>query len=61
MYSGCGAVEDAGPFYCGANHTVYLDLSFFELLARHAGVGKFGQAYIVGHELGHHFQQVTGV
>ena len=60
-HSGCGPAEDTGPFYCGADRTVYLDVSFFQALARHAGVGPFGQAYIVGHELGHHVQFVTGV
>lgn len=61
VHSGCGAQSDTGPFYCPANHTVYLDLSFFETLARHVGVGQFGQAYIVGHELGHHIQNLLGI
>jgi predicted metalloprotease len=61
VHSGCGAQADVGPFYCPANRTVYLDLSFFELLARHAGIGPFGPAYIVGHELGHHVQHLLGI
>jgi uncharacterized protein len=61
VHSGCGKQENVGPFYCGANQTVYLDLTFFDALARHAGVGPFGQAYIVGHELGHHVQFVLGI
>lgn len=61
VHSGCGAQADTGPFYCGANGTIYLDLSFFDVLARHVGVGPFGQAYIVGHELGHHIQHLTGI
>lgn len=61
VHSGCGAQADTGPFYCPANHGVYLDLSFFEALAHHAGVGPFGLAYIVGHELGHHVQFLTGI
>ena len=61
VHSACGAQSGTGPFYCGADRTVYLDLSFFQLLARHAGVGPFGQAYIVGHELGHHVQHLIGV
>jgi predicted metalloprotease len=61
VHSGCGAQADTGPFYCGANRTIYLDLTFFEALAHQAGVGPFGQAYIVGHELGHHVQFLIGV
>lgn len=61
VHSGCGAQEDTGPFYCGASRTVYLDVGFFELLTRQAGIGRFGLAYIVGHELGHHVQHVLGI
>lgn len=51
VHSGRGTQADVGPFYCPANRGVYLDLSFFELLAGQAGIGRFGPAYIVGHEL----------
>ena len=61
VHSGCGPQQDVGPFYCPANRTVYLDLSFFDLLARQAGVGGFAQAYIVGHEIGHHLQHLLGI
>lgn len=60
-HSGCGAQQDTGPFYCGADHTVYLDLNFFGLLVNQAGVGPFGLAYIVGHEVGHHVQNLLGI
>jgi predicted metalloprotease len=53
--------ENVGPFYCGANRTIYLDLAFFHLLARQAGVGRFAQAYIIGHEFGHHVQHLLGI
>lgn len=58
---GCGVVEGAGPFYCGADRGIYLDVGFFDLLARRAGVGRFAQAYIVGHEFGHHVQHLLGI
>jgi predicted metalloprotease len=59
--SGCGLKEDVGPFYCPADRTIYLDLTFFELLAQRAGLGGFAQAYVIGHEFGHHIQHLLGV
>lgn len=59
--SGCGVQEDVGPFYCPANHGIYLDVGFFNLLARHAGLGGFAQAYVIGHEFGHHIQELLGI
>jgi uncharacterized protein len=58
---GCGVVDGAGPFYCGANRGIYLDVGFFDLLARRAGVGRFAQAYVLGHEFGHHVQHLLGI
>ncbi len=57
--SDCG--EESGPFYCPADDTVYLDLRFFAELPDNAGVGNAAQAYIVGHEFGHHVQQLLGI
>ena len=59
--SACGLKENVGPFYCPADRTIYLDLSFFELLAHRAGLGGFAQSYVIGHEFGHHIQQLLGV
>jgi predicted metalloprotease len=59
--SGCGPQEGVGPFYCGANRTIYLDVGFFDLLARRAGLGGFAQAYVLGHEFGHHAQHLLGI
>jgi predicted metalloprotease len=61
VHSGCGTHTDVGPFYCGADRTIYLDLGFFDLLARQAGLGGFAQAYIIGHEFGHHVQHLLGI
>lgn len=59
----CGAGEAAmGPFYCPTDQRVYLDLAFFDDLARrfHAP-GQFPQAYVIAHEVGHHVQNLFGI
>lgn len=67
LYSGfarsaCGVeTAAAGPFYCPADETIYVDTSFFDLLARRLDApGDFAQAYVLAHEVGHHVQHETG-
>lgn len=60
--SGCGnATSSTGPFYCSADQTVYIDLSFFSSMKQQLGAdGDFAYAYVIAHEVGHHVQYLLG-
>lgn len=60
--SGCGAASSSvGPFYCSADQTVYLDLSFFTTMKQSLGAdGDLAYAYVIAHEVGHHVQYLLG-
>ncbi|WP_326981726.1 neutral zinc metallopeptidase [Chryseobacterium sp. MYb264] len=61
--SGCGIAQSAmGPFYCPADQSVYMDMSFFNELQSRFGakVTEFTIAYVLAHEVGHHVQTLLG-
>ncbi|MCX8522517.1 neutral zinc metallopeptidase [Chryseobacterium formosus] len=62
--SSCGTAQSAmGPFYCPADESVYMDMSFFKELQKNFGakVTEFTIAYVMAHEMGHHVQNLMGI
>ncbi|QHM72008.1 KPN_02809 family neutral zinc metallopeptidase [Mixta intestinalis] len=61
--TGCGTGQSVmGPFYCPADATVYIDLSFYDDLKNKMGAdGDFAQGYVIAHEVGHHVQKLLGI
>jgi predicted metalloprotease len=62
--TGCGqASSQVGPFYCPNDQKVYLDTTFFQdVLEGQLGGqgGDFVEPYVLGHEYGHHIQNLLG-
>ena len=60
--TGCGNADSGtGPFYCPTDDRVYIDLTFYKLLADQLGApGEFAQPYVLAHEYGHHIQDLVG-
>ena len=61
--TGCGTGQSVmGPFYCPADTTVYIDLSFYDDMKEKLGAdGDFAQGYVIAHEVGHHVQKLLGI
>jgi predicted metalloprotease len=59
----CGpASAQTGPYYCLLDQRIYLDVTFFRVLAEHfRAPGDFAQAYVLAHEVGHHVQALLGI
>ncbi len=61
--TGCGeASSETGPFYCPADHLVYIDLEFMQQLEDRliGGTSDLAEQYILAHEYGHHVQNLLG-
>jgi predicted metalloprotease len=62
VQTGCGtASSQVGPFYCPPDQAVFIDLGFLQQLQHEFGAnGRYAQAYILAHEVGHHLQTLNG-
>lgn len=60
--TGCGQASSAmGPFYCPPDRELFIDPTFYEVMAQRLNApGDFAQAYVIAHEVGHHVQNLIG-
>jgi predicted metalloprotease len=58
----CGvAPSSVGPFYCPQDGNLYIDPSFYQVMATRLNApGDFAQAYVISHEVAHHVQNLIG-
>lgn len=63
VQSGCGGQSrQVGPFYCPADATIYIDMTFYaQLRNEFRASGDYTMAYVLAHEVGHHVQHLLGV
>ena len=62
--TGCGnADKNVGPFYCSLDQTIYMDVTFYNMLTKKLGAdgGDYAMAYVLAHEVGHHVQKELGI
>jgi uncharacterized protein len=62
VQTGCGpASSEVGPFYCPPDQEIFIDIGFLQALQQQFGApGRYAQAYILAHEVGHHLQTLFG-
>ena len=62
VQTSCGEGNaSVGPFYCSADQSLYIDLSFFMSMKQQLGAdGDFAYAYVIAHEVGHHVEYLLG-
>jgi predicted metalloprotease len=56
-----GLYAGEGPAYCSGNYTVFVGTDAADrLMARFGPQGEAGIAFLIGHEIGHHIQNIHG-
>jgi len=56
-----GLYAGEGPAYCSGNNTVFVGTgAAHRLMARFGAQGEAGITFLIGHEMGHHIQNIQG-